>query len=109
MNKIENKLTETDYNLISDITIDFTGAELEAVVGEVIRRLVKDIQKSKHNTFLDLALFKAVLQSYKPPAERRRDYKKMEMLAIEDVSFIDMLPEKYRKLREQTEVNNING
>jgi len=42
-----------------------------------------------------------VLSVYLPPLEQRRRYQEMESLAIEEVSFLDLLPEKYQKLRQK--------
>ncbi len=100
--RVENLLTDSDFGSIADLTDDFTGAELEAIVGEAVRRLVKDIQQKTIKVSLNTELFKAVLNSYKPPIERRKDYQAMELLAIKDVSFIDMLPDKYAQLREKS-------
>jgi transitional endoplasmic reticulum ATPase len=99
--KIQNSLSETDYKHIAKLTADFSGAELQAVVGETMRRLIKEFLQNKQKLNLNLQLFEKILKVYKPPVERRKDYKKMEELAIKDVSFIDMLPATYRLMREK--------
>jgi SpoVK/Ycf46/Vps4 family AAA+-type ATPase len=104
--KIENSLSETDYKHIAKLTADFSGAELQAVVGETMRRLIKEFLQNKQKINLNLQLFEKILKVYKPPVERRKDYKKMEELAIKDVSFIDMLPATYRLMREK-ELENL--
>jgi SpoVK/Ycf46/Vps4 family AAA+-type ATPase len=104
--KIQNGLSESDYKHISELTVDFSGAELQAIVGETIRRVIKDMFQNKQQINIDLQLFEKVLKVYKPPIERRKDYQKMELLAIQDVSFIDMLPEKYQHIRARLENTN---
>jgi len=105
-NNIQNCLTESDYKRISELTVDFSGAELQAIIGETIRRIVKDMLQNKRQINIDIQLLEKVLKVYKPPIERRRAYQEMESLAIKDVSFIDMLPEKYQHMRATQE--NIN-
>jgi len=98
---IQNSLKESDYKRLSELTADFSGAELQAIVGEVIRRVVKEMLQTNEWMSIDIHLFEKVLEVYKPPVERRHEYQKMETIAIKEVSFIDMLPEKYQHIRLQ--------
>jgi hypothetical protein len=41
--------------------------------------------------------FAAVLAVYRPPPGVRESYRKMEDLAVREVSFLDLLPDRYRQ------------
>lgn len=78
-----------------------SGAELEAIVGEVLRRLAREQEQSAEPLPLSADQFHQVLAVYRPPAGARGRYLEMEREAIAEVSFLDLLPEPHRQQRQR--------
>lgn len=96
VSNVESRLSEEDYRELGEHTKGFSGAEIEAVVAEVLRRIVQVELPSEGRAVIDLQRFKNVLAVYQPPPGVRESYREMEQLAIAEVSFHDLLPESYR-------------
>ncbi|MGD0080908.1 MAG: ATP-binding protein [Methanoregula sp.] len=96
---VEVDLSENDWEKIMEWSEGFTGAEIEALVKEsTFRKIVNNPGNlSPTMTLVDI---KVGFDVYRPPANRD-DYEKMILLAVREVTFLDMLPEKYRKIREE--------
>lgn len=101
--RVKTDLAERDFERLAAMTEGYSGAELRAVVGEVIRRSVsKRIEKPGDDKWrIAFDVFDEVLRDYKPSPVQRKNYRRMEALAVEDIGFVDLLPEKYRQAREQ--------
>lgn len=97
---VTQSLSSEDLQRIASLTEGFSGAELRAIVGEVLRRIANTIMYDKSRGDITLPLFEEVLSVYQPPPQQRKQYREMEILAIQDVSFIDMLPPQYQALRQ---------
>lgn len=95
---IENSLTEQDYIELAGKTENYSGAEIEGVIGEVMRRLVQ--RRLKKEPIKLRPLFDEVLNVYEPPLVRD-EYERMENLALQEVRFMDMLSEKHQKRRQE--------
>lgn len=92
----QNALSDEDLCAVAEQTEGFTGAELRSIVGEVIRRAVRE--KLKGARFrVDRSVFDQALSIYQPPESQQDNYRRMEIKAIEDVSFTDLLPERYKR------------
>jgi transitional endoplasmic reticulum ATPase len=98
---VKHSLTDTDFEQLAAQTEGFSGAELRAIVGEVLRRVAQQQVSLQGTIEIKVDIFKQVLSVYLPPAEQRRRYLEMELLAIEEVSFMDLLPEKHQNLRQK--------
>jgi len=101
ISEVKHSLTDTDFEQLAEQTNGFSGAELRAIVGEVLRRVAQQQASMQGAIEIKVDIFKHVLSVYQPPPEQRRRYEDMEILAIEEVSFMDLLPEKYQKLRQK--------
>lgn len=97
---IEHSLSGEDFARFGRQTDGFSGAELGAIVGEVIRRVARR-RKETGDTSVAPEVFDEVLAAYRPPQGVRADYRKMEDLAVREVSFLDMLPERYRPQQKE--------
>jgi transitional endoplasmic reticulum ATPase len=93
---VEQRLTAEDFADLARRTEGFSGAELGAIVGEVLRRVARDRSTGGANEGITAELFRKVLAVYRPPQGVREDYRRMEELAMREVSFLDLLPERYR-------------
>jgi SpoVK/Ycf46/Vps4 family AAA+-type ATPase len=107
ISEVKHSLADTDFEQLAEQTKGFSGAELRAIVGEVLRRVAQQQASMQGTIEIKADIFKQVLSVYQPPPEQRRRYENMEILAIEEVSFLDLLPEKYHKLR-QKRLSNVN-
>lgn len=97
---VERNLTGGDFERLAGRTDGFSGAEIRAIVGEVMRRFAaRSIEGPDENIRIDAALFDEVLEIYQPPPAQREDYMRMERRAAEDVSFVDLLPDSYKTER----------
>jgi len=97
---IEVRLEERDFERLAAATEGFSGAELAALVGETLRRAAHSAlragESERRKAVIDAALFDQVLSVYRPPPGVRESYLEMERLAVQEVNFRDMLPERYR-------------
>lgn len=93
---VENRLSEDDYAELGRQTEGFSGAEIEAVVAEVLRRIAQIELPTTGRAAIDRRRFEQVLAVYQPPPGVRESYRHMERLAVAEVSFLDLLPEPYR-------------
>lgn len=94
---LESDLSDEQFASLATRTRGFSGAELAAVVTEVLRRLGRDRLSGKGRMTFDLPRFEEVLKAYRPPPGQRDRYRRMEERAVREVSFVDMLPERYRR------------
>lgn len=101
LENLEITLAAADFEDLAQRTTEFSGAELQAVVGEVLRRVAQTRSASK-TTRVDRATFDNVIAVYDPPAGQRKRYREMEDLAVSTVAFLDLLPPEYRDGRQQT-------
>jgi len=97
---LKHTLTADDFAKLAKLSSGFSGAELEAIIGEVLRRIAQKKAETGESPQIDLSIFQQVFAVYQAPPEQRKHYEEMEELAIEAVSFLDLLPEKYRKQRQ---------
>jgi ATP-dependent 26S proteasome regulatory subunit len=100
LERVEPALTPSDYERLAVRTDGFSGAELQAVVGEVLRR-VAQTRSADSVTRIDAKIFDAVIDVYEPPADQRDNYRRMEKLAVDAVAFVDLLPPRYRDQRRR--------
>ncbi len=92
----QNSLSDADLLAVAEQTEGFTGAELRSIVGEVIRKAVRE--KMKGSAFcVNRFVFDDILSVYQPPKTQRDNYRRMEIKAVEDVSFTDLLPERFKR------------
>jgi len=100
---VDNRMTEADFQELAGRTEGFSGAELSAIVLEVLRRIAQRRLASQEPAAITIETFREVLAVYRPPQGVRQSYLQMEALAVSEVSFLDMLPERYRRrLEEET-------
>ena len=93
---VETQLMADDYTELGCRTEGFSGAEIEAVIGEVLRRIAQVELREKTHVIVTLAHFERVLAVYRTSPGVRESYRRMEELAIREVSFLDMLPDDHR-------------
>lgn len=93
IDQVESQLTGDDFGHLADRTEGFSGAEIEAVLGEVLRRLVERRPDGAGQTRVERADVDRVLDLYRPAPGVRKDYRAMEEEAIAEVSFLDLLPQ----------------
>jgi SpoVK/Ycf46/Vps4 family AAA+-type ATPase len=105
---IHYSLNDQEIEDLAKRTEGFSGAELQAIVNEVLRRIAGENVQQKAAIAINKALFDSVIDVYKPPPEQRAGYYEMELLAIEQVSFLNLLPEKYRNQRLQSKPSGHN-
>jgi SpoVK/Ycf46/Vps4 family AAA+-type ATPase len=90
------RLSGDDYSSLAQKTPDYTGAELEAIVAEVLRRLARASSGSATARVVDRVLIERVLADYRPPARSRLEYQQMEDMALKEISFWDQLSKEIR-------------
>jgi|GEM_PF-3210273 len=88
-----------DYIEIAEKTEGYSGAEIEAIVNEVIRRVIQKKQDSAAFV-ISRSIFDEVFSWYMPPYDRE-DYQKIEDAALREICFLDLLPEEYRERRKR--------
>lgn len=96
---LEHDLSEQDFATLANQTTGFSGAELEAIVGEALRRVARNKAITGKMKVINVHLFTQILDVYQPPAGLQQDYQNMEQLAVAQVSFVDLLPLKYQSTR----------
>jgi transitional endoplasmic reticulum ATPase len=104
LDRVKPVLTKEDYARLAARTEGFSGAELQAVVGEVLRRIAQT-SMADAAVRIDAQIFETVIAVYEPPAGQRDDYQRMEKLAVDAVAFIDLLPARYRDRRRWEEAH----
>jgi len=95
--QVENALAEEDYLVLAEATAGFSGAEIEAILGEVLRRAAGK-RSLGQAVRIDRAAVQEVLSVYVPP-QVRDQYARMEDLALREVSFLDLLPKELKGRR----------
>lgn len=93
--RVEHRLGDADFEALAAATEGFSGAEIEAVVGEVLRRVAHVELRGRAKVALTREHFEAVLAVYRPSRGVRESYSEMEELAVREVSFLDLLPERF--------------
>ena len=93
---VENRLRGADYDELARRTEGFSGAEIEAVVGEVLRRITQADSGRRSRLTVSGDQVMQVLDVYRPAPGVRKSYLEMERQAVREVSFLDLLPQKYR-------------
>jgi len=93
--KLRSNIGQDDFHMLAKRTDRFSGAELNAVLGEVLRR-ASIRSRLNGQVFIDVALFHETLNVYSPAKGVRESYAEMERLALSEVSFSDLIPERYR-------------
>lgn len=97
--QVDVNFSDDDWKFIMEWSEGFTGAEIEALVKEAtFRKIVNN--PSDLSPTMNLADMKVGFDVYRPPANRD-DYERMILLAVREVTFLDMLPDNYRKIREE--------
>jgi len=91
-------LSEDEWAELVERTAGYTGAELERVVKEAIWNHVATTGADGEPTIPSSAVLQA-LESYQPPA-KRSEYDEMEQAALEEVTAVDLLPERYSQRRQ---------
>lgn len=92
-------MSPEEWKQTEELSDGFTGAEIEALVKEAIWRIIPRASNTD-SVSLNFDDLKNAFEVYRPPANREQ-YEEMIRLAVRDVTFIDMLPDKYRKMREE--------
>ncbi len=92
-----HSLSESDFRQLAEKTGGFSGAELGAIVGEVLRRAAQRMRQTRGELDIAIGLFEEVLAVYRPPQGVRESYRRMEELAVREVSFLDLLPDRFRR------------
>jgi SpoVK/Ycf46/Vps4 family AAA+-type ATPase len=100
---VDNHMTDTDFLELAGRTQGFSGAELSAIILEVLRRIAQCRLATNEATAITGEIFREVLGVYRPPQGVRQSYLQMEELAIREVSFLDMLPEELRRRLKEAE------
>ncbi|MBY0429579.1 MAG: ATP-binding protein [Rhodospirillales bacterium] len=93
--KTGHSLTPEQINALAGKMGSFSGAEIQVVAQEAVRRVVASSAKA-----LDLPMFETVLENYLPSKEARKQYRAMEEDALDEVSFLDLMPEDRRRPRQ---------
>jgi transitional endoplasmic reticulum ATPase len=94
--RLRSNLDQNEFRALAKRTDRFSGAELNAVVAEVLRR-ASVRNRFEGDVLIDVALFHTVLDVYAPPVGVRESYAEMERLALSEISFSDLIPERYRR------------
>jgi len=97
-----HRLSDGDFQDLAEKTDGFSGAELGAIVGEAVRRAARRRGAVRGDLDLSAGLFREVLAVYHPPQGVRESYRRMEELAVREVSFLDLLPDRFRRAEEKT-------
>ncbi|MEL6628294.1 MAG: ATP-binding protein [Bacteroidota bacterium] len=92
-----NITTEVWEDLVQR-TRGFTGAEIEVLVNEAIRRAITGIKSINGKIHLEGKFLQEVLQHYAPTMNRNM-YFKMMALALQDITFTNTLPKEYQGIR----------
>lgn len=92
-------LSEGDYQDLAERTAGFSGAEIEGIIGELLRRAVQGWQPDRAIK-ITKELFDEVLSVYEPPKVKLH-YRRMEDLALMEVRYKDLIPESYLERLEQ--------
>ena len=92
--RVEHRLGAADFAALAARTEGFSGAEIEAVIGEVLRRAAQVELRRRPTVALTRERFEEVLAVYRPPPGVRESYLRMEELAVREVSFLDLLPDR---------------
>ncbi len=93
----EHRLSAEDFDRLAGQTEGMSGAELAAIIGEVLRRLAQTRLETRNACTIDVRLFEQILAAYRPPQGVRESYRQMEEMAVEEVSFLDLLPVRYQQ------------
>jgi len=94
-------IDEHGWSQIIERTEGYTGAELERVAKEAIWNHLASNGTDDGSTIPAEAIFEA-LETYQPPANRS-EYRRMEEQAIEEVTAVDLLPDRYEQDRQELE------
>jgi len=97
-------LSDEDWKEVQKWSEGYTGAEIEALVKEAIWRKLAG-KTASADMKMSLEDLKAAFSIYCPPANRD-EYERMILEAVRDVTFIDLLPERYRKIREEMQTGH---
>jgi transitional endoplasmic reticulum ATPase len=95
--RVHHRLDRSDFEALGEGTEGFSGAEIGAIVGEVLRRLAHETLQQRATAELTREHFERVLEVYRPAPGVRESYRQMEKLAEREVSFVDLLPDRYRR------------
>ena len=96
-----SSVTEEGWQVLAEMTKGFTGAEIEVLANESVRRAIRnDLDREVSKAIITLEILKEVLQHYTPTLNRSMYYKMMA-LALQDINFMDVLPEDYQEARRQ--------
>jgi SpoVK/Ycf46/Vps4 family AAA+-type ATPase len=94
--EVELSITREDCDALAERTEGLSGAEIEALLTEVIRRAAQQVAHGRKPVRIDRAAIEAVLAVYAPP-QVREHYHKMEELTLAEVRFSDLLPPEYKE------------
>jgi SpoVK/Ycf46/Vps4 family AAA+-type ATPase len=93
-----SSINEEDWDELIKLTRGFTGAELEVLVNEGIRRAILAEKSSNAKILLEGQDLLYVLEDYAPTTNRDMYYKMMA-LALKDITFTNTLPQQYKEIR----------
>ena len=100
LRKLEvESFSDEEWIELIEATEGFSGAEIEVIVNETLRRAVLRTTDGSRSP-ISYNDFQTVLSYYKPTVNRT-EYERMTDKALLDVNFIDLLPEKYQQRRQQ--------
>ncbi|MBI4317671.1 MAG: ATP-binding protein [Chloroflexi bacterium] len=89
-------LSAEDYGALAERTVGFSGAEIEGLVAELLRRAARQRVQTDNVVEINRGSFETVLDVY-APQQVRNDYRDMEDLALMEVRYSDLLPQEYQK------------
>ncbi|GAB3413994.1 hypothetical protein GCM10027435_08590 [Haloparvum alkalitolerans] len=92
-------LDESDWAELVERTEGYTGAELERVAKEAVWNHLAANGTGEGSTIPAEAVLDA-LETYQPPANRS-EYRRMEDEALEEVTAVDLLPDRYKQRRRE--------
>jgi len=100
-----SSLTEEDWEYMAKETIGFTGAEIEVVANEVVRRVIQKSKNDKPPIIVNKIDIENVLNVYSPSLDRSTYYRMMA-LTLMDINFTDVLSPEYVEIRKKLKNNS---
>lgn len=93
---ITANLSAQDYQFLARLTKGYSGAEIEALIGEVLRRAMQRRLQTGAAVQIGRGEFQKVLEVYIPPQSQKK-YKQWEDETLLEVRTLDLLPAEYQK------------
>ncbi len=106
LDKIEGitaQLTDEDIEFLASKTSGYSGAEIESLIGEVLRRAMQRRLERGEAIQIGRPEFEKVLEVYLPPLAQVK-YKQWEDETLLEVRTLDLLPPEYQERLQQLRV-----